>query len=138
MLSWYPLVRFISVANSIIGGWLYSYIRVHKPSKQSISKQIHNCAENECMNLCPSNYRVLLRHWYVSNHCCQLTISRSVTETEREWLDQVCELSNLLPLQPFSRWVRERLNFAKSQILRPQIIPACQPPAQKGSFKVMK
>ena len=40
------------------GGEAYSYIRVHRPSKQSISNEI-NCAVHKYMNLCPfHNYRV--------------------------------------------------------------------------------
>ena len=38
-------------------GGPYSYIRVHRPWKQSISNEI-NCAEREYMNMCPPNYWV--------------------------------------------------------------------------------
>ncbi len=39
------------------GGGSYSYIRVNRPQKQSISKEI-NCAEHEYMNMSPPpNYR---------------------------------------------------------------------------------
>ena len=38
------------VASSIIGGGGYSYIRVHRSEKQSISKEINN-AEHEYMNM---------------------------------------------------------------------------------------
>jgi hypothetical protein len=40
------------IANSIIGGGEYSYIRVHRFKKQMISKEI-NDAEHEYMNIAP-------------------------------------------------------------------------------------
>ena len=49
------------------GGQLYSYIGVHRPSKQSISKEM-NCAEHEycmIMNMSPSPYpRLTLPYWF--------------------------------------------------------------------------
>jgi hypothetical protein len=52
------------VASSIIGGWgggAYSYIRVHRSEKQSISKEINN-AEHEYMNMPLPQLSSLLRH----------------------------------------------------------------------------
>jgi hypothetical protein len=51
------------VASSIIGGpHILIYIRVHRPEKQSISKEINN-AEHEYMNMLPSpQLSSLLRH----------------------------------------------------------------------------
>ena len=44
------------VTNSIVGERrLYSYICVHRPSKQSISKEI-SCGEHEYMNMCFPSY----------------------------------------------------------------------------------
>ena len=50
------------VASSIIGGGGgYSYIRVHRSEKQSISKEINN-AEHEYMNMPLPQLSSLLRH----------------------------------------------------------------------------
>ena len=73
------------VANSIIGGGgTYSYIRVHRPWKQSISNEI-NCAEHEYMNMCPPppNYWVCYATVY-SSYTSNVIMRYVVTKTKCE------------------------------------------------------
>ena len=54
-MKFYFLDSIRARGRSIIEGGQYSYMRVHKPWKQSISKET-NEAESEFMNMGPLNY----------------------------------------------------------------------------------
>ena len=52
------------------GGGQYSYIRVHRPLKQLISKEVNN-AEHEYMNIGPPpQLSIFLRHCKQCLYCC--------------------------------------------------------------------
>ena len=97
-----------------IGNWggPYSYIRVHKPWKQSISREI-NEAKSEYMNMGPLNYRSSAVPVYVrmlrADHCMG-SKARSLTlyGLEHLWFDitwvrkLIWEIFHIIRFQLFS------------------------------------